>query len=164
MLKLLTALTTVLALAAPAVAAQAADPNKLFADSKVVDRDRFSDEIVGKGPDPVFIPGLASSRSTWKASAERLRGRYRLHLIQIAGFAGEPSRANAAGDVLVPTAEAIEAYMVEQKLTPATAIGHSFGGTALLYRPAAGFRRRPGRLPGAAVADPAMVRFAPFLG
>jgi pimeloyl-[acyl-carrier protein] methyl ester esterase len=113
--------------------AQAADPNRLFADSKIVVRDRFSDEIVGKGRDVVFIPGLASSRATWRATAERLRGKYRLHLIQIAGFAGEPSRANATGDVLVPTAEAIDAYLVEQKLSPATVVGHSLGGTTLLY-------------------------------
>jgi len=112
---------------------QGADPNRLFADSKLVVRDRFSDEIVGKGPDVVFIPGLASSRATWKATAERLRGKHRLHLIQIAGFAGEPARANATGDVLIPTAEAIDAYLVEQKLSPATAVGHSLGGTTLLY-------------------------------
>lgn len=81
----------------------------------------------------MFIPGLASSRITWKAEAERLRGHYRVHLIQIAGFAGEPTRGNAEGDVLVPTAEAIDAYLVEQKLTPATLIGHSLGGTTTLY-------------------------------
>lgn len=133
MLKLLTALAAVLALAGPAAASAAADPNKLFADSKVVVRDRFSDEIVGKGPDLVFIPGLASSRSTWKATAERLRGHYRLHLIQVAGFAGEPSRANAQGQVVIPTAEAIDAYLVEQKLTPAVVVGHSLGGTMTLY-------------------------------
>lgn len=114
-------------------AAQTADPNRLFADSKLVVRDRFSDEIVGKGPDVVFIPGLASSRATWKATAERLRGKYRLHLIQVAGFAGEPARGNAQGDVLIPTAEAIDAYLVEQKLSPATVVGHSMGGTTLLY-------------------------------
>jgi pimeloyl-[acyl-carrier protein] methyl ester esterase len=132
MLKFLAVLGAVAALVGPATA-QPADPNKLFPDSKVVVRDRFSDEVVGKGPDLVFIPGLASSRATWRATAERLRGHYRLHLIQIAGFAGEPARANATGDVLVPTAEAIDAYLVEQKLSPATAIGHSLGGTTLLY-------------------------------
>jgi pimeloyl-ACP methyl ester carboxylesterase len=113
--------------------AQGADPNRLFPESKLVVRDRFSDEIVGKGPDLVFIPGLSSSRATWKATAERLRGRYRVHLIQVAGFAGEPARANAEGEVLVPTAEALDAYLVEQKLTPATVIGHSLGGTMTLY-------------------------------
>ncbi len=96
-------------------------------------RDRFSDQIVGEGPDLVFIPGLASSRDTWKATAERLKDHYRLHLIQVAGFAGEPARANAQGPVLVPCAEAIDAYLVEQHLAPATVIGHSLGGTMILY-------------------------------
>ncbi|HEY8572008.1 alpha/beta hydrolase [Phenylobacterium sp.] len=128
MLKFLVTLAIALALAAPAAA-----QDKLFPDSKLVVRDRFSVEVVGRGPDVVFIPGLASSRATWKATAERLKGRYRLHLIQIAGFAGEPARANSAGDVLIPTAEAIDAYLVDQKLSPAMAVGHSLGGTTLLY-------------------------------
>jgi pimeloyl-[acyl-carrier protein] methyl ester esterase len=105
----------------------------LFADSTATVNDRFSDEVVGTGPDLVFIPGLASSRETWKATAERLRLHYRLHLIQVAGFAGEPARANAGGEMLVPTAEAIDAYLVAQHLTPATIIGHSLGGTMALY-------------------------------
>jgi pimeloyl-[acyl-carrier protein] methyl ester esterase len=130
MLKTLLAAAAALAFAWPAAAA---DTTPLFKDSKVVVRDRFSDEIVGKGKDLVFIPGLASSRETWKVTAERLRGRYRLHLIQIAGFAGESTRGNAAGEVLVPTAEAIDAYLVEAKLTPATVVGHSLGGTTILY-------------------------------
>jgi pimeloyl-ACP methyl ester carboxylesterase len=133
MLKTLLGLAAALALATTALAQPAADPNRLFADSKLVVRDRFSDEIVGKGPDIVFMPGLASSRVTWKAAAERLRGRYRVHLLQVAGFAGEPARANATGDVLIPTAEAIDAYLVEQKLVPAVFVGHSLGGTTLLY-------------------------------
>ncbi len=106
---------------------------RLFTDSRLVVKDRFSDEIVGAGPDLIFIPGLASSRETWKATAERLKGRYRLHLIQIAGFAGEPGRANASGAVLVPTAEAIDAYIVAEHLAPATVIGHSLGATSTLY-------------------------------
>lgn len=102
------------------------------ADETVV-RDRFSDQIVGQGPDLVFIPGLASSRDTWKATAERLKAHYRLHLIQVAGFAGEPARANGQGPVVVPTAEAIDAYLLEQHLAPAIVIGHSLGGTITLY-------------------------------
>ena len=80
----------------------------------------------------VLIPGLASSQVTWKGTAERLRGHYRLHLIQIAGFAGEPAQANATGDVLIPTAEALDAYLVEQRPST-TVIGHSMGGTTTLY-------------------------------
>jgi pimeloyl-ACP methyl ester carboxylesterase len=121
------------ALAAATILPSLADPVLFAPDSTIVTRDRFSDEIVGHGPDIIFIPGLASSRETWKAEAARLKDHYRIHLIQIAGFAGEPSRANATGAVLVPTAEAIDAYLVEQHLTPATVIGHSLGGTTALY-------------------------------
>ncbi len=107
-------------------------PTLAHADGLVV-RDRFSDEIVGQGPDLVLIPGLASSRDTWKAVADRLKNHYRLHLIQVAGFAGEPARGNAGGAVVVPTADAIDAYLVEQHLVPASVIGHSLGGTMTLY-------------------------------
>lgn len=109
-----------------------ADP-VLFPGSQIVTRDRFSDEIVGSGPDIVFIPGLASSRETWKVEAARLKDHYRVHLIQVAGFAGEPARANANGPMLTQTADDIDAYLKEAHLTPATVIGHSLGGTMVLY-------------------------------
>ena len=121
------------ALAIVLTGAAALAGTKLFSDSTLVVQDRFSDEIVGQGPDLVFVPGLSSSREVWKATAERLKGRFRLHLIQVAGFAGEEPRANASGPVLAPTAEAIDAYLVAHHLAPATVIGHSLGGTMILY-------------------------------
>lgn len=114
------------------IAASLIAPTFAHADTTVV-QDRFSDQIVGTGPDLILIPGLASSRDTWKATAERLKAHYRVHLIQVAGFAGEPARGNAKGEVVVPTAEAIDAYLVEKKLTPAVVVGHSLGGTMTLY-------------------------------
>lgn len=93
----------------------------------------LSDEIIGKGPDIILIPGLASSRDTWKGQIDALASHYRVHLIQVAGFAGEPSRSNAVGAVAVPTAEAINAYLVSRHLTPAVLVGHSLGGTMTLY-------------------------------
>ena len=131
------AVTGLAAAAAAPVSAQpaaaAADPNRLFADSRLIVKDRISVEVVGHGPDLVFVPGLSSSRETWRHTAERLRGQYRLHLVQVAGFAGEAARANAAAPGFEPTAEAIDAYLVEAHLTPATYIGHSLGGTMGLY-------------------------------
>ncbi len=118
---------------AAAQAAVAAPSLKLFPDSKMIQGDRISVEVVGTGPDLIFVPGLASSRETWKRTAERLRGHYRLHLVQVNGFAGAPSGANAEGAVFVPTAEAIDAYIVQAKLAPVTYIGHSLGGTMGLY-------------------------------
>lgn len=118
---------------APASSAPASDPNRLFADSALVVRDRISVEVVGAGPDLILVPGLECSRQVWKHTAERLRTRYRLHLVQVAGFAGAPAAGNATGRVVEPTAEAIDAYIVEAGLAPAVYIGHSLGGTMGLF-------------------------------
>lgn len=103
---------------------------KLFTDSTLVPGERFSVEVVGRGPDVVLIPGLASARETWRHTAERLRGRYRLHLVQMAGFAGEPARANATGPFFDPVAEELDRYLV--RLRKPIVVGHSLGGTLAL--------------------------------
>ncbi|MDP3736445.1 MAG: alpha/beta hydrolase [Hyphomonadaceae bacterium] len=154
MLKFFFGFVLALAAAAAPALAQGANQDRLFAESRFVVRDRFSDEIVGEGPDLIFIGGIAS-RAAWKATAERLKGRYRLHLIQIAGFAGEPARANAGGEVLIPMAEALDAYLVEQKLTPAVLIGHWLGGSVTLYLA----ERHPQHLTKALIVDA-----VPFIG
>jgi len=128
MTRLLTSLVVVLAAALEVVQATAAPAQlTLFADSTTTVRPRFTVEIVGHGPDIVLIPGLASSRETWRATAERLRGRYRLHLIQIAGFAGEPPRANASGAFFDPVLAELDAYCAS--LGRPIVMGHSLGGT-----------------------------------
>lgn len=131
-MRLAAALAAIVLTSAFAVFA-APQPPRLFDNSKLVTADRISVEVIGHGPDVVFIPGLASSRETWKATAERLKGHYRLHLVQVAGFAGEPARANASGPVLIPVAEAIDAYIRKNGLAPAVVVGHSLGGTMILW-------------------------------
>jgi pimeloyl-ACP methyl ester carboxylesterase len=112
--------------------AMSSDPHALFADSRMITLDRISVEIVGSGPDVILIPGLASSRETFKHTAERLKGRYRLHLIQVAGFAGEPARANASGPVVGPTTDEISAYIRHEGLKKVAIMGHSLGGVMAL--------------------------------
>lgn len=112
--------------------AQLADPNRLFADSRVVAGDRISVEVVGRGPDVVLIPGLGSSRQVWRRTAERLRGRHRLHLVQVAGFAGAAARANARGPVVTPTVEALRAYAERAGVRRPAVVGHSLGGLMAL--------------------------------
>jgi pimeloyl-ACP methyl ester carboxylesterase len=53
--------------------------------------------------------------------------------VQVAGFAGEPARANANGPVLTLTAEAIDSYIRQSGLAPAVVVGHSLGGTMILW-------------------------------
>jgi pimeloyl-ACP methyl ester carboxylesterase len=90
--------------------------------------DRITVTVRGTGPDVVLIPGLASSSAVWDATATRLQGRYRLHIVQVAGFAGAPARANAQGPVIQPTVDALDAYIKTNRLTAPTVIGHSLGG------------------------------------
>ena len=61
----------------------------------------------------------------------------------------------ATGEVLIPTAEALGAYLAEQKLTPPVLIGHWLGGSFTLHLA----ERRPERLRKALIVDA-----APFVG
>jgi pimeloyl-ACP methyl ester carboxylesterase len=90
--------------------------------------DRISVTVRGHGPDVVLIHGLATSGAVWDATASHLENHFRLHIIQVAGFAGSPSRANAQGSVMQPTVNAIDAYIKTNKLQAPRVIGHSLGG------------------------------------
>jgi pimeloyl-ACP methyl ester carboxylesterase len=129
------ALTTAIApFAAPAQVAAAA----------VTVPKRFSVEVVGHGPDVILIPGLATPREVWRATADALKGRYRVHLVQLRGF-GEAAGANAQGPVLAPFVAELAAYIRGQGLNKPAIVGHSLGGLAALML-AADHPELPGRL------------------
>src|SRR5262249_39972653 len=90
--------------------------------------DRITVTVRGQGPDVVLIPGLASSGSVWNATAMRFEGRCRLHIVQVAGFAGSLPQANAQGPVVQPTVDVIDAYIRTNRLKMPKVIGHSLGG------------------------------------
>ena len=90
--------------------------------------DRITVSVRGHGPDVLLIPGLATSGAVWDAIASRLENHFCLHIIQVAGFAGSPPRANAQGLVVQPTVDAIDAYIKTNKLQTPKVIGHSLGG------------------------------------
>jgi pimeloyl-ACP methyl ester carboxylesterase len=85
---------------------------------------------VGK-PDVILVPGLSSPRAVWDAEAKLLAPNYRLHLVQVGGFAGAPAGPNASGPLLVPIVEELHAYIAANKLHPVV-IGHSLGGLLAL--------------------------------
>jgi pimeloyl-ACP methyl ester carboxylesterase len=89
---------------------------------------RISVTVSGKGPDVVLIPGLASSAAVWNATVQHLESQYRVHLVQVAGFAGAPAGPNASGEVVQPTVDAIDAYVRAHNLKAPAVIGHSLGG------------------------------------
>ena len=86
----------------------------------------------GKAPDVILIPGLASSRDVYSGEAKLLVPKYRLHLIQIAGFAGQAAGPNASGPILGPVVEELHKYIVDNHLEHSPVIGHSLGGLLAL--------------------------------
>ncbi|MDP3400821.1 MAG: alpha/beta fold hydrolase, partial [Brevundimonas sp.] len=89
--------------------------------------DRLSVEVVGSGPDVILIPGFASSREVWRSEAERLKATHRVHLVQLAGFAGEPW-VHGDGPFVQPMADELVRYVREAGLERPAIIGHSMGG------------------------------------
>jgi pimeloyl-ACP methyl ester carboxylesterase len=92
---------------------------------------RFSVEVSGEGPDVIFIPGLATSRGVWQASADQVRAHHRVHLVQIKGF-GEPAGPNAQGPVLQPLADELARYIADNHIDRPAVVGHSLGGLVAL--------------------------------
>ena len=116
-----TVLLTTLLLSLPGLSAQA----------EVFQSDRLSVEVLGQGPDVVLIPGLASSREVWRPLARRLAANHRVHMVQLAGFAGQPW-AHGDGPFVQPVVAELGRYIESQHLQQPALIGHSMGGLCAL--------------------------------
>lgn len=86
----------------------------------------------GEGPDLILIPGLASSREVWSKQAVNLRKNYKLHLVQISGFAESAPVTNTENGVAKPAAQAIANYIRDEHILTPAIIGHSLGGEIAL--------------------------------
>lgn len=113
----------ILSLMAPRMAAAQAAP--------AFTSDRLSVEVLGAGPDVIFIPGYASSREVWRAEAGRLSATHRVHMVQLAGFAGEPW-VHGDGPFVQPVIDDLARYIDEAGLEAPAVIGHSMGGMSAL--------------------------------
>ena len=105
---------------------------------------RFSVLVRGRGRDVILIPGLTAGRDVWNDVVAALPG-YRYHLIQVAGFAGDPPRGNARGPILSGIAEELSRYIAANRLAAPALVGHSMGG-AIAMMLAARHPRQVGRL------------------
>ena len=107
-----------------------AEPASVTAQAAFVSS-RLSVEVIGAGPDIVLIPGFGCSREVWRAEAERLKASHRVHLVQLAGFAGEPW-THGDGPFVQPVVDDLARYVREQGLERPMVIGHSMGGLSAL--------------------------------
>ena len=102
-----------------------------MADETTFLSDRLSVEVLGSGPDVILIPGLASSREVWRPLANGLATHYRVHLVQLAGFAGEPWW-HGDDPFLQPAVDELDRYIRQSGLKSPAIIGHSLGGLCAL--------------------------------
>lgn len=95
--------------------------------------ERIAVETTGVGSDVILLAGSgALARQVWQGTIERVPG-HRYHLVQVAGFAGSPSGANAAeGPVVQPIAEELHRYVREQRLDHPAVVGLSMGASVAM--------------------------------
>lgn len=103
-----------------------AEPAQTAAAASAFASDRLSVQVVGQGPDVILIPGLGSSRDVWAPLAARLSATHRVHLVQLAGFAGEPW-THGDGAFVQPEVDELARYIREAGLNRPAVIGHSMG-------------------------------------
>lgn len=82
----------------------------------------------GSGPDVILIPGLASSADVWNGTVDNLKNSHRLHVVQVAGFAGATSPTEARTSVIDGLTSDLSDYINAEGLDAPIVAGHSLGG------------------------------------
>lgn len=145
MIRLFVSLVATLFVFVPAAQAQAQVPGRLPVQAPAFSSSRIIVETRGTGPDIIFIPGLGSTGSAWRSTADRLDDRYRVHLVTVRGFGETDIGDNVGGGLAGPAASEIDRYIREQRIDRPAVIGHSLGGQIAL-RVAADMGDRIGRV------------------
>jgi pimeloyl-ACP methyl ester carboxylesterase len=87
------------------------------------------EQVSGKGPALVLIPGLASGPWVWTDTTERLRGKYSIYLLTLPGFDGHKPEP---GTTLESLSHDLASLIESRKIAKPVLVGHSLGGTLSL--------------------------------
>jgi N-formylmaleamate deformylase len=86
----------------------------------------FAVQVHGTGRPIVLIPGLGCPGDVWDDTVAHFGSGWQVHVITLAGFAGQPARTGDAP--LVKTArDELIAYIKDRKLDHPVIVGHSLG-------------------------------------
>jgi len=90
----------------------------------------FTAEVIGQGRPVILIPGLGCPASVWEATARHLADDHEVHVLALAGFAGNP-----AIDRPIPSAtrDDVIRYIRNRRLDHPVIVGHSMGGFIALW-------------------------------
>jgi pimeloyl-ACP methyl ester carboxylesterase len=90
----------------------------------------FAVKVSGAGRPVIFIPGLASPGSVWDATVAHLAGGKRVHVLTLAGFAGQPP---IKPPFLLTVHDQLVQYIHANHLDHPIIVGHSLGGVIALW-------------------------------
>lgn len=96
----------------------------------LIQMDRISVEVIGKGSPVILIPGLSSPRAVWDGVAPDLARSHTVYLVQVNGFGGDDPRANLQPGILAGVVADLHKLIADRKLEAAAVVGHSMGGLA----------------------------------
>ena len=85
----------------------------------------FSVQVEGKGPAMILIPGLNCGGEVWRETVNHYKGRYEVHTLTLAGFAGQPAIDKP---LLETVRKDLTRYIQEKHLNKPVVMGHSLGG------------------------------------
>jgi pimeloyl-ACP methyl ester carboxylesterase len=89
----------------------------------------FQAKVTGHGRPMILIPGLGCPGEVWDGTVAHYKDRYEMHVLSLAGFAGQP---RVPGPFLETVREGVAAYIREHKLDHPIVVGHSLGGYVAL--------------------------------
>ncbi|MEO8840346.1 MAG: alpha/beta hydrolase [Kofleriaceae bacterium] len=90
----------------------------------------FAVKVSGSGRPVIFIPGLASPGSVWDGTVAHLAGTRQVHVLTLAGFAGQPP---IAPPFLLTVHDQLVHYIHANHLDHPIIVGHSLGGVLALW-------------------------------
>lgn len=90
----------------------------------------FSVRVVGEGRPVILIPGLTCGGDVWNTTVERYKSKCELHVLTLAGFAGQPP---IPPPFLKTVRDEIIRYAREKHLKKPVVVGHSLGGFMALW-------------------------------
>src|SRR5450432_1331191 len=90
----------------------------------------FKVEVYGKGETVILIPGFACSGDVWQAIVDKLKAKYQLHVLTLAGFAGVPPIDTP---ILKTAKNDLIKYVTDNHLNKPVLIGHGMGAFLSLW-------------------------------
>lgn len=90
----------------------------------------FKVEVYGTGQPIILIPGYACSGDVWKSTVDALKGKYQLHVLTLAGFAGVPPIDTP---VLKTVKNELIQYVKQNHLDKPVLMGHGLGAFMSLW-------------------------------